>query len=204
MEVSLRRKKKLFLSQKPESKLWYFDLYFWGEVSGYEQPDHLVTWRSCWVSSMISLKMRNLAFFVSLECGAGVRDGCLRLWQTEGIHRCVSAEEWVCCAISHCAVICGNTEMEITLILYLDHHESYSLGLICILKLLMNWSSGVGVAALVHVKLRVADDIYLQLCLGFWLNHCAETSLGSDRQQLLPPSPVYPSLHRQTAPSFQK
>lgn len=102
----------------------------------------------------------------------------------------------VCCAISHCAVICGNTEMEITLILhlYLGHHESYSLGLICILKLLVKWSSGVGVAALVYVKVRGANDIYLQLHLGFWLSYCAEIALGSDRQQLLPPSPVYGSL----------
>lgn len=96
--------------------------------------------------------------------------------------------------------------MEITLILhlYLGHDENYSLGLICILKLLVKWSSGVGVAALVHMKMRGADDIYLQLCLGVWLNHCAETALGSDRQQLLPPSPVYLSLPRQQLLHFRK
>lgn len=92
--------------------------------------------------------------------------------------------------------------MEITLILHLGHHESYSLGLICGLKLLVKWSLGVGVAALVRVKVRGADDFYLQLCLGFWLNHCAETGLwqtaAASSQPCVPKSP------QTTALSFQK
>lgn len=55
-----------------------------------------------------------------------------------------------------------------------------------------------------HMKVRGADDIYLQLCLGVWLNHCADTALGSDRQQLLPPSPVYLSLPREQLLHFRK
>lgn len=95
--------------------------------------------------------------------------------------------------------------MEITLVLhfYLGHHEKYSLGLICILKLLVKWSSGVGVAALVCVKATGADDIYLQLCLGVWLKQYAETALGSDSQQLLPPNPVYLSLPQRQLPDFR-
>lgn len=95
--------------------------------------------------------------------------------------------------------------MEITLVLYLclDHHENDSLGLICIFKLLVKWSLGVGVAALVRVKARGADDIYLRLHLGVWLNQCAETALGSDSQELLPPSPEYSSLSKQQLLHFR-
>lgn len=93
--------------------------------------------------------------------------------------------------------------MEITLVLYLGHHENYSLGLICIFKLLVKWSLGVGVAALVRVRVRGADDIYLWLHLGVWLNQCAEAALGSDSQELLPLSPEYPSLSKQQLLHFR-
>lgn len=69
--------------------------------------------------------------------------------------------------------------MEIILFLHLclGHHENYSLGLICILKLPLKFPvvAGVTSAELIHMKAREEHGICLQLYHGVWLNQCAET-----------------------------
>lgn len=101
--------------------------------------------------------------------------------------------------VSHpCTVTCGDTEMEIILFLHLclGHHENYSLGLICILKLPLKFPvvAGVTSAELIHMKAREEHGICLQLYHGVWLNQCADSALGSDSSWLLPLIPVYPSI----------
>ena len=107
------------------------------------------------MSFVVPLQTRkNLVLFVVLGWGVGAFSvDCGLRERIDAVS--LQTDELVRYAVSHCCTItCGNTEMEVTVLLCLcsGHHENYSLGLICILKLPVKWSHGRSSICSTHAR----------------------------------------------------